>query len=159
MIPFLERTESQGMWTACKSCFSHELVRAAFSSLVQLGHCCPLTTPADTTWGQGLRPLFPRPSLTHWHTRARVPAPLGVSIQICHFKAAACTWVPPPCLLSPRLHCRVVMLEEPTISQAPQAWICCAGADVCLASQESLLPTVRFCWVPSAGSHRRCTLG
>lgn len=71
-----------------------ELVRAAFSSLVQLGHCCPLTTPADTTWGQGLRPLFPRPSLTHWHTRARVPAPLGVSIQICHFKAAACR----PCL-------------------------------------------------------------
>lgn len=71
-----------------------ELVRAAFSSLVQLGHCCPSTTPADTTWGQGLRPLFPRPSLTHWHTRARVPAPLGASIQICRFKAAACR----PCL-------------------------------------------------------------
>lgn len=70
-----------------------ELVRAAFSSWPSLATAGP--------WPQPLTPLrtraqvpFPQTSMTHWHTGARVPAPLGASIQICHFKAAACR----PCL-------------------------------------------------------------
>ena len=70
-----------------------EFVRAAFSSWPSLATAGP--------WPQPLTPLrtraqvpFPQTSMTHRHTGARVPAPLGASIQICHFKAAACR----PCL-------------------------------------------------------------
>lgn len=96
---FLNQPQS---WTTIRLLFRNtnlfcipELVRAAPPRRPALS-LLPLCQSSWHYTGQRFGLLSPKPSMTHWPKRTRVPASLGASIPVCHFKAAACR----PCLPS-----------------------------------------------------------